>query len=317
MGDRGWIHLHSAEPRNNYRLRGIRMLQLTEEYSSGDARLRFDVHGQEPVEHVLEEMSFLNYRLASVQISPESRAQKPDIIWNQEAAAKDIRYEQKQLILDGNWEQGEIQKIVVSMLALEMEKTGLHPFHASAIRYSGRTIMFLGGESNHGKTMSQIEGCRRGGKIISTETTVTDERGWAVMGSKNVFLRQRSRGTERSDIPSQDQGVKKFFGETPEFALYEEPSDIDLVILPSIDGNYDTAVSEMSRFEREYQTYHSLMGYFGLNQLLCQSLVMPIIDTDALRKKRADFCHRFCARAFYLIRAKNPQTMLGEVDKLG
>jgi len=86
-----------------------------------------------------------------------------------------------------------------------MEAVGLHPFHSSGIRYRDRTIMFLGGESNHGKTMSQIEGCRRGGLVVSTETTVTDERGWAVMGSRNVFLRQRSKGTERSDLPDQDQ----------------------------------------------------------------------------------------------------------------
>ena len=59
--------------------------------------------------------------------------------------------------------------------------------------------MFLGGEANSGKSMSQIEGSRRGGFVVSTETTVTDERGWAVMGSKSVFLRKRAKGTERVD----------------------------------------------------------------------------------------------------------------------
>ena len=49
------------------------------------------------------------------------------------------------------------------MLALRMEAVGLHPFHASAVRYHDRTILFLGGESNHGKSMGQIEACRRGG----------------------------------------------------------------------------------------------------------------------------------------------------------
>ena len=49
------------------------------------------------------------------------------------------------------------------MLALRMEAAGLHPFHGSAVRYRGRTVMFLGGESNHGKSMGQIEACRRGG----------------------------------------------------------------------------------------------------------------------------------------------------------
>jgi hypothetical protein len=176
--------------------------------------------------------------------------------------------------------------------------------------------MFLGGESNHGKTMSQIEGCRRGGLLVSTETTVTDERGWAMMGSKNVFLRKRAKGTERSDLPNQDEGVAKFFDKTPEFVAFEEESDVDLVILPAIDGHFDTKVVEMIRFEREYQTYHSLMNYFGLNQLLAPGLAMPIIDSDELRSKRADFCHRFAGRPYYMIRAKNPQIVLDEVEKL-
>jgi hypothetical protein len=292
------------------------MLQLSEEMSSGAARLRIDVHGPQPLEHVLDEMTFLNYRLASVQIEAEVTRPVPDIVWRQDVAGKDIRYEGGTLTLDGHWHQGELQKIVVSMLALRMEAVDLHPFHASGIRYRDRTVIFVTGESNHGKTMSQIEGCKRGGLLVSTETTVTDDRGWVVMGSKNVFLRQRAKGTERSDLPDQDEGVAKFFDQTPQFVPYNEPSDTDLVILPSIDGNFDTRVVEMIPFEREYQTYHSLMNYFGLNQLLAPGLVMPIIDTDELRGKRADFCHRFAQRPYYLIRAKNPQLVLDEVEKL-
>jgi hypothetical protein len=292
------------------------MLQLSEELSSGAARLRIDVHGPQPLEHVLDEMTFLNYRLASVRIEAEVTRPVPDIVWRQDVAGKDIRYEGGTLALDGHWHQGELQKIVVSMLALRMEAVGLHPFHASGIRYRDRTVIFVTGESNHGKTMSQIEGCKRGGLLVSTETTVTDERGWVVMGSKNVFLRQRAKGTERSDLPDQDEGVAKFFDQTPQFVPYNEPSDTDLVILPSIDGNFDTKVVEMIPFEREYQTYHSLMNYFGLNQLLAPGLVMPIIDTDELRGRRADFCHRFAQRPYYLIRAKNPQLVLDEVEKL-
>ena len=75
--------------------------------------------------------------------------------------------------------------------------------------------MFMSGEGNHGKTMAQIEGSKRGGLVVSTETTVTDERGWVVTGSKSVFLRTRSKGTERADKPDRDQGVAKFFDQTP------------------------------------------------------------------------------------------------------
>lgn len=153
---------------------------------------------------------------------------------------------------------------------------------------------------------------------MSTETTVTDERGWAVMGSKNVYLRMRAKGTERADLPNQDEGVAKFFSENPPYINYDEPTNIDLVIMPGIDGHFDTKVVQMNRFEREYQTFHSLMNYFGLNQLLSSpGIVMPIIDTDALRAKRGDFCSRFAAdRPYFMIRAKTPQILFDEIEKL-
>ncbi len=285
---------------------------------SGDGVLRIDVFGAYNQEHVLDEMTFLNYRLASVQSRKEIQKSKPDIIWNRKKSNKAIRYKGGQLFLDGEWEQGELNKICVSMLAFEMEKVGLHPFHSSAVRYREKTILFLGGENNHGKSMSQIEGCRRGGKIVSTETTVTDDDGIVIMGSKNVYLRMRAKGTERADLPSQDQGVAKFFDKEPEFVIFEEPAPIDLVIMPGIDGHFDTKVVEMNRFEREYQTYHSVMNYFGLNQLLAPGgLVMPIVDTDELRQKRGDFVSRFVKnKPYFMIRAKTPQILFQEVEKM-
>ena len=42
--------------------------QLVEEFSAGAARLRVDVIGGEPREHVLDDLSFLEYRLADVRI---------------------------------------------------------------------------------------------------------------------------------------------------------------------------------------------------------------------------------------------------------
>lgn len=296
------------------------MLQLSEEFTSGHAelraRLRFDVYGSEPRAHVLDDLSFLAYRLASVQIEAEITRPKPDILWDPDAAGKSIRYDGQTLFLGGEWFQGEIQKIIVSMLALRMEEIDLHPFHSSAIHYHDRTVMFMSGEANHGKTMAQIEGSRRGGLVVSTETTVTDERGWAVLGSKSTFLKTRAKGTERSDIPDARKGAAKFFEETPEFITYDEPCNVDLVVLPAIDGNFDTQVIEMIPFEKEYQTYHALINYHGLHQLLAPGLPMPIIDTDELRLKRAGFCHYFARRPYHLIRAANPQVLLDEVEKL-
>jgi hypothetical protein len=292
------------------------MLQLSEEFSSGGARLRFDVYGSEPRDHVLDELAFLAYRLASVQIEPQVSLPTPDMVWDQGAAGKNIRYDGQALFLDGAWHQGEVQKAIVSMLALRLEQLGLHPFHSSAIRSYDRTVMFMSGEANHGKTMAQIEGSRRGAFVVSTETTVTDERGWVVTGSKTTFLKTRSKGTERSDIPDARQGASKFFAETPPFVTYDEPCDVDLVVLPAIDGNFDTQVVEMIPFEKEYQTYHSLINYHGLHQLLAPGLPMPIIDTEELRLKRASFCQRFSARPYYLIRAANPQLLIDKVEEL-
>lgn len=294
------------------------MKVFSEEMLSGEGTLRIDVTGGEPREHVLEEMTFLNYRLAEVKLRSEIKKPNPDIIWKVETPHKAIHYDGKVLVLEGAWEQGELNKIVVSMLALEMEKAGLHPFHSSSVRYKERTILFLGGESNHGKSMSQIEGCRRGGLLVSTETTVTDERGWAVMGSKNVYLRMRAKGTERADLPNQDEGVAKFFSENPPYINYREPTNIDLVVMPGIDGHFDTKVVEMNRFEREYQTFHSLMNYFGLHQLLSPpGIIMPIIDTDELRAKRGNFCSKFADnRPYFMIRARTPQLLFDEIEKI-
>ncbi len=292
------------------------MLQLSEEFSSGGAHLRFDIYGSQPREHVLDELAFLAYRLASVNIETLTTRPEPDIVWNQDAAGKSICYDGKTLTLDGEWYQGEVQTVIVSMLALRMEEMGLHPFHSSAIRYRDRTVLFISGESNHGKTMAQIEGSRRGGLLVSTETTVTDERGWVVTGSKSVFLRTRSKGTERADKPDQDQGVAKFFDETPEFVTYDEPCNVDLVIVPAIDGNYSTQVSELNQFEKEFQTMHCVMNYLGLHLVLAPGIAMPILDNDALRARRADFVHRFAVRPYYFIRTANPQLLLDEVEKL-
>jgi hypothetical protein len=294
------------------------MRSFSEELVSGTGVLRVDISGGPEREHVLDESTFLNYRLASVQLRSAISKPRPDVLWTVEAGKKAIRYENEQLFLDGAWEQGELNKILVSMLALQMDRVGLHPFHSSAVRYKGKTILFLGGESNHGKSMSQIEGCRRGGQVVSTETTVTDDRGWAVMGSKNVYLRMRAKGTERADLPDQDEGVAKFFDKNPAFVNYEEPSDIELVVMPGIDGHFDTKTVQMNRFEREYQTFHSVMNYFGLNQLLSpEGIIMPIIDTDELRSRRGNFVSRFAKdRPYFMIRARTPQVLFDEIEKL-
>jgi len=59
-------------------------LRLSEEMSAGTARLRVDVLGGAPREHVLDDMSFLNYRLADVRIEPAVSLPEADILWCQD-----------------------------------------------------------------------------------------------------------------------------------------------------------------------------------------------------------------------------------------
>ncbi len=292
------------------------MLQLSQEMSGGSARLRVDVYGPDPVEYVLEDMNFLNYRLAAVNIEDEVTLAEPDIVWNQDGD-KAISYDGKQMTFTGPWDAGPLQKVVVTMLALKMEAEGLHPFHSAAVNYQGKTLLFLGGESNHGKSMGQIEACRRGGLLVATETTVIDEDGVAVMGSEDVFLKKRAKGTERADKAAPNKGVEKFFGSMPTWDNFEGPTNVDVVIVPAIDGNFDASTVEMGEFEASFQTLHSLQNYFLLNELLAPGHVMPMVDTEALRTQRADFVARFVApRPFFFIRAATPQVLLDEVDKV-
>ena len=289
--------------------------QLTEEMAAGSARLRIDVHGGEPREHVLDDMSFMNYRLADVRISPEVTLAEPDIVWRQDGD-KAIAYDGHRMTFTGPWPAGPIQKVIVTMLALRMEAAGLHPFHSSAVRYRGQTVMFLGGESNHGKSMGQIEACRRGGQLVSTETTVTDEDGVVRMGSKSVFLKRRTEGTERADKAAPERGVEKFFGDMPAWDQFETPAPVDVVIVPAIDGNFDPSTKAMIPFEREFQTLHSLQNYFLLNELLAPGIPMPIVDTEGLRRARAAFVGRFADRPYHFVRAATPQVLLDEVDRV-
>jgi hypothetical protein len=290
-------------------------VQLSQEFVAGPARLRVDVLGSEPVDDVLADKDFLDYRLADVRIAPEVTLDQPDIVWERDAA-KGVAYDGRRMTFRGPWPSGPMQKVVVTMLALRMEDVGLHPFHASAVRYRNKTILFLGGESNHGKSMGQIEACRRGALLISTETTVIDEDGRVVDGSKHPFLKKRNVGTERADKPAPDRAVEKFFGEMPTWELYTNRDPVDVVIVPAIDGNFDASMVEMIPFERQFQTFHSLQNYLLLNELLAPDFPMPIVDTEERRAARAAFVQRFTERPYHFVRAATPQVLLDEVERV-
>ncbi len=290
-------------------------LQRSQEFVAGPARLRVDVHGAEPVDDALADKDFLDYRLADVGIATEITLAEPDIVWERDAP-KGIDYDGRRMRFTGPWPSGPMQKVVVTMLALRLEEAGLHPFHSSAVRYRDRTVLFLGGESNHGKSMGQIEACRRGALLVSTETTVIDEDGRVVDGSKHPFLKKRNVGTERADKAAPDRAVEKFFGEMPTWELHTTPDPVDVVIVPAIDGNFDASTVEMIPFERQFQTFHSLQNYFLLNELLAPGFPMPMVDTGERRAARAAFVDRFSERPYHFVRAATPQVLLDEVERV-
>jgi hypothetical protein len=289
---------------------------LSEEFVCGPARLRMDVFDAAPGDQALVDMNFLNYRLAAVQVVEGAPVEAAaGLVWRR-GGGKSVVYRDGAMTFTGEWAAGPLQKAVVTLLSLRLEDRGLHPFHASAVRWNGRTMVFLGGESNHGKTMGQVEACRRGAQLISTETTVIDDAGTAVMGSKDVYLKKRAVGTERADKAAPEAGVAKFFGGLPTWAEYDQPSNVDVVVVPAIDGNFEPGLVEMIPFERQFQTLHSLQNYFLLNELLAPGWPMPLVDTDERRYARAAFVERFCARPYYFVRAANPQVLLDEVEKV-
>ena len=103
----------------------------------------------------------------------------------------------------------------------------------------------------------------------------------------------------------------------PTWEQYDEPTNVDVVIVPAIDGNFDPGTGEMIPFERQFQTLHSLQNYF-LHQRAARARAgrCPSSTPTPCASARAAFVERFCERPFYFIRAATPQVLLDEVDRI-
>ena len=86
----------------------IETLQLSEEFTCGPARLRVDVHGSAQLEHVLEDMNFLNYRLAEVHPAPAVTLPEADLVWQQDGE-QSVSYDGRRMTFTGAWNSGPIQ----------------------------------------------------------------------------------------------------------------------------------------------------------------------------------------------------------------
>ena len=292
-----------------------------EEIESVDARVRVDIYGGKSIKEVLGDTVWLSYRLGEARFCDDVKKSKPDIIWYSDDVNKRATYlrDNDLLILHGDWASGELQRLVLCLLVKNLERNDHYVFHSSAIHYKGVNILFMSGEANHGKTMSLIEAARRGAEIISTEGTIVDISGRVLAGTKDVFLKRRPKGTERADVPPATEGWRKFFDSLPEFKHYTgEVEGFDLVILPDIDGHFDTFVAELGQFEREYQTFCCLTTSYYLPWIVISpGIPMPLLDDEALRAKRAAFVSDFTKkRPYYLIRGKTPAIILDEIEKI-
>ena len=200
-------------------------LQLSEEMSAGAARLRVDVYGGEPREHVLDDLTFLNYRLADVRISPDGDAGGAGHRLAPGRREGDRLRRSRRMTFTGPWPAGPIQKVIVTMLALRMEAVGLHPFHASAVRYRGKTRPL----PRRRVEPRQVDGPDRGLPPRRAARSHRDDghrrgrprRRWA--RSRHV-PQEADRGHRAADKAAPKRGVEKFFGEMPTWGMYDGPS---------------------------------------------------------------------------------------------
>jgi hypothetical protein len=302
-------------------LEGEKMV-YSEEVDVLGAKIRIDVYSSKRVDCVFEDNIWFDYRLGKSEIRRVATKSEPDIIWYKDTSLKNLVYNptSETLTLFGEWFSGELQRLAVALLLKELEKKNIFSFHATGFNYKGSNIMLLGGESNHGKTMTLIEALKRGALMISGETILLDWDGNILAGSKEIFLKKRPKGTERSDLPG-SEGWRKFFESLPEVKLkdYEGKGEkFNLVVLPDIDGNFDPEIKELGEFEKQYQTFVSItLGYYMLPCLISSEIPMPIIDSYERRIRRAQFVKRFSEdKKYYMIRGKDPKVVMDHIEEI-
>jgi hypothetical protein len=292
------------------------MRKLSEELTIENAKIRIDAFSDEEIRSAVGDPSFLTYRLGQVEISTELTKAEPDMIWRM-TGERSLSYENGKLLMSGAYSEGEVQRMLISLLVKALEDIGLFTFHASACYYGGRCVVFMSGEDNHGKTMSLLEVAKRGGEVVAGESLICNQEGQIVSGSKDVFLKSRPTGAERIDKPPAMQGVNKFFDTVPVFKYHKGPTNADLIVLPDIDGNFDAFVGRMESFEKEYQTFHCLGDFYVLRSLVSSRIPMPIVDDKDHRHRRAAFIADFAReRPYYFVRGRSPGVILNELDKI-
>ena len=78
-------------------------MEYQEQIASGPALIRIQVQTAEPIEWVLDDTTFLDYRLGKVERSHAITSDKIDLLWDREVAQKTVHFRADQLLLTGNW----------------------------------------------------------------------------------------------------------------------------------------------------------------------------------------------------------------------
>ena len=125
------------------------MVTLSEEYYVEDARVRLDCLAEKEADQILSNTSFLTYIIAGVKVFKGKTKPRPDMLWHHVPESRSLSYREGVLTIRGEWGEGEVQKLMIPLLRREMERQGLHAFHAAVARYKGKNIMFMTGEENH------------------------------------------------------------------------------------------------------------------------------------------------------------------------
>ena len=195
----------------------------------------------------------------------------------------------RRITFTGPWPAGPIQKVIVARCSrCAWRRWACIPPQRPRSATAGRTSLFLGGESNHGKSDGPDRGgCRRGAVQVSTgddghRRGRTRRDGLEV----DVFLEQAHRGHRAVRQGRPQRGRREVLrARCRPGRRYEGRPPVDLVIVPAIDGNFDPSTSRMIPFERSSRSCTRCRTTSCTNELLAPGTPMPLVDTEALRRR--------------------------------
>ena len=93
----------------------------------------------------------------------------------------------------------------------------------------------------------------------------------------------------------------------PTWEIHTEPSNVDVVIVPAIDGNFDPSCAEMIPFERQFQTFHSRPELLPAQRAARARASRCRSSTPTRSARRGPISsQRFAERPYFFVRAATP-----------